>query len=161
MDENRHVDADLVEYLIVTVPRVEALRTVTPAIAELVLSGQLRVLDLVCVAPTPESGGQLVPLELDEVASIAALRYLEGESGGLLSEGDVQIAALTLPPGSANLLLLVEDLRLRPLAAAARACGGRILGGERTPRSRAQAALTFGSQDPSGSPVTDLDDQVG
>lgn len=143
MDENSHVDADLVEYLIVTVPRVDALRAVTPAIAELVTSGQIRILDLVCLAPVPGGGDALVSLELDEVASIEALRYLDGESGGLLSESDVHVAALTLPPGSANLLLLLEDRRLGPLAAAARGAGGRILGGERTPRSRAQAALTY------------------
>ena len=82
-----------------------------------------------------------MPLELDEVTSLTALRYLDGEFGGLLSEGDIKIAAFSLPPGSASLLLLVEDLRLGPLSAAARACGGRILGGERTPRSRVQAAL--------------------
>ena len=136
------MDTDLVEYLIVTVPRVEALKAVTPAIAQLVASGQLRILDLVCLAPTPDSGGALVPLELDEVTSIEALRYVDGEFGGLLSEGDVQVAALSLPRASASLLLLVEDLGLGPLSAAARACGGRILGGERTPRSRAQAALS-------------------
>jgi hypothetical protein len=135
------VDPDLVEYLIVTVPRVRALKAVTPAIAQLVASAQFRILDLVCLAPSPEIGGELLPLELDEVASIEALRYVDGEFGGLLSEGDVQIAALSLPRTGASLLLLVEDLRLGPLSAAARACGGRILGGERTPRSRVLAAL--------------------
>ena len=94
-----------------------------------------------CVAPSTEGGGGLISLELDEVASLAALRYLDGEFGGLLSENDISVAAFSLPPGSASLLLLVEDLGLGPLSAAARACGGRILGGERTPRSRVQAAL--------------------
>lgn len=141
LEGNATVDTDLVEYLIVTVPRVEDLRALTPAIAQLVASAQLRILDLVCVAPSPHGGQELMPLELDEVTSLTALRYLDGEFGGLLSEGDIKIAAFSLPPGSASLLLLVEDLRLGPLSAAARACGGRILGGERTPRSRVQAAL--------------------
>ena len=140
-EPNANVDTDLVEYLIVTVPSVDALKTVTPAIAQLVASGQLRILDLVCLAPAAESGRELLPLELDEVASIAALRYVEGEFGGLLSEGDIQVAAISLPRTGASLLLLVEDLRLAPLATAARACGGRLVGGERTPRSRVQAAL--------------------
>jgi len=146
------VDPDLVEYLIVTVPRVRALKTVTPAIAQLVASAQFRILDLVCLAPSPENGGELLPLELDEVASIEALRYVDGEFGGLLSEGDVQIAAFSLPRTGASLLLLVEDLRLGPLSAAARACGGRILGGERTPRSRVLAALAG-----SGPPIRSID----
>ena len=141
LEGNATVDTDLVEYLIVTVPRIEELSALTPAIAQLVASAQLRILDLVCVGPNPKGGGELVSLELDEVASLAALSYLDGEFGGLLTEGDIRIAALSLPPGSASLLLLVEDLRLGPLSAAARACGGRILGGERTPRSRVQAAL--------------------
>ena len=133
LETNADVDPDLVEYLIVTVPDVEALSTLTPAIAQLVASTQLRILDLVCVAPSPAGGAGLVPLELDEVASLAALRYLDGEFGGLLTEGDMKVAAFSLPPASASLLLLVEDLSLGPLSAAARACGGRILGGERTP----------------------------
>ncbi len=140
-ETNAAVDPDLVEYLIITVPRVEALRALTPAIAQLVASAQLRILDVVCVAPSPQGGDELVPLELDEVTSLGALRYLDGEFGGLLTEGDTKLAAFSLPPASASLLLLVEDLRLGPLSAAARACGGRILGGERTPRSRVQAAL--------------------
>jgi len=141
LEKHATVDTDLVEYLIVTVPHVEDLRALTPAIAQLVASAQLRILDLVCVAPSTEGGGGLISLELDEVASLAALRYLDGEFGGLLSENDISVAAFSLPPGSASLLLLVEDLGLGPLSAAARACGGRILGGERTPRSRVQAAL--------------------
>jgi Family of unknown function (DUF6325) len=141
LERNANADPDLVEYLIVTVPSVDALKSVTPAIAQLVASAQLRILDLVCLAPTPDGGDELVPLEVDEVTSIAALRYVDGEFGGLLSEGDVQMAALSLPRTGTSLLMLVEDLRLAPLAAAARACGGRILGGERTPRSRVEAAL--------------------
>ncbi len=144
---NAKVDPDLVEYLIITVPHVGALKAVTPAIAQLVASAQFRILDLVCLAPSPKNGGELLPLELDEVASIEALRYVDGEFGGLLSEGDVQVAAFSLPRTGASLLLLVEDLRLGPLSAAARASGGQILGGERTPRSRVLAALT-GSRPP-------------
>jgi hypothetical protein len=124
---------------------VEALEAIIPAIAQLVASSQLRILDLVCLAPTP-GGEELVPLELDEVTSIAALRHVDGEFGGLLSESDVQVAAFSLPRTGASLLLLAEDLRLGPLSAAARACGGRVLGGERTPRARVQAALAGSRQ---------------
>jgi hypothetical protein len=135
------VDTDLVEYLIVTVPTLEALSAITPAIAQLVASAQVRILDALCLAPTPESGGALVSLEIDEVDSLAALRYLDGQFGGLLSEGDVRLAALTVPPAGASLLMVVEDLRSAPLAQAARACGGYLLGGERAPRARVEAAL--------------------
>jgi hypothetical protein len=123
------------------------LATVTPAIAELVASAQIRILDVVCLA-APEGGGAVVARELDSLESVAALRHVEGEFGGLLSEGDVRLAALALGPGEAGLLLLIEDLWAAPLATAAHACGGRILGGERTPSSRAHAALARVSPGP-------------
>jgi hypothetical protein len=134
------VDTELVEYLILTVPDLEALSTVTPAIAQLVASAQIRILDVVCLA-APEGGGAAVPRELDSLESVAALRHVEGEFGGLFSDGDLKLAALALAPGEAGLLLLIEDLWAAPLAAAVHQCGGRILGGEHTPPSRAGAAL--------------------
>src|SRR4029079_13223752 len=46
-------DPYLVEYLVVVVPDLGSLKTVTPALADLVASAALRILDLLCVHNTP------------------------------------------------------------------------------------------------------------
>ena len=48
-------DTDLVEYLVVVVPDLGSLKNVTPALADLVASAAIRILDLVCVSKSAEA----------------------------------------------------------------------------------------------------------
>ena len=79
--------------------------------------------------------------EVETVCSLAGLRDVEGEIGGLLSEQDVQVAGLALRPGTAGLVIVTEDRWAEPLSLAARGAGGRIVGGERIPPRRVTDAL--------------------
>ena len=133
-------DADLVEYLVVVVPDVGALERLAPAVADLVDSSAIRILDLVCVTRSARGGG-LTVLELEDVESLAGLRDVEGEVGGLLSAHDIATASLAVAPGSSAILLLVEGRWAAHLSTAAKRAGGRIVGGERIARHRIEAAL--------------------
>lgn len=133
-------DTDLVEYLMIVVPQLGSLDRVVPALAELVRSASIRIMDLVCLT-TSAPGGPVSVADLAEVESIAGLQ-LGGEVGGLFSEHDVETASLVLPPGSTAILLMVEDRWAESLSAAAKQAGGRVAGGGRIARQRIEAALT-------------------
>jgi hypothetical protein len=138
-DSGTDLDLDLVEYLVVVVSDLGSLTAVTSALADLVASEALRILDLVCVSKSAE-GGELTVVEFEEVEAMAALEHVEGEIGGLLSAQDIETASRPLNPGSSAILLLVEDRWARGLSTAARQAGGRVVGGGRVARLFVEAA---------------------
>jgi hypothetical protein len=125
---------DLVDYLIVEVPDLASLASVATALAALVDSGTIGILDLVAVVKD-DLGGVAV-LEFEAVESLADLTTVEGEVGGLLSEHDIELASLAIRPGAAGAIVVTEDRWAEPLAVAAREAGGQIMAGERIPSSR-------------------------
>ena len=138
-DDAGDVAADLVEYLIVAMPDLDSLADVVPALAELVAAGVMRILDVVVLVR--DSDGAVAVLELEDVGSMAALSEVEGEVGGLLSDGDVEFCAFAIRPGTAGIVLVTEDRWAQPLAVAARRAGGQIVAGERIPAARLEAVL--------------------
>jgi hypothetical protein len=140
------VDTDLVEYLIVAMPDLESFTGVAAALADLVDTEAIRVLDLVVVRRADDGGASV--LELEEVDSLASLAEVDGEVGGMLSGHDVELASIGLRPGTAALVLLVEDRWAGPLAAAARRAGGRVIGGDRIPRPHVEVAVADTSEGP-------------
>lgn len=138
-------DPDLVEYIVITMPDLSSSLAVAQALRSLVESSRIRILDLVAVVTDAHGGYAVTEPEL--VSALAALRSVEGEVGGLLSEDDLSLACRALPPGSSALILVAEDRWAQELADAARSGGGRIVGGERIPRNRLEQALGAG-QDP-------------
>jgi Family of unknown function (DUF6325) len=137
----RHEDimTDLVEYFVVVVRDTESLETMVPALAEVVRSSAIRILDLVAV--TTDSNGVARFLEVDTIGSFDGLRRPDTEIGGLLSSHDIDLVSLALAPDSTAIVLVVEDRWAEPLSAAARQSGGEVLAGERIPRTRVEAAL--------------------
>lgn len=106
---------------------------ISPALAELVERGFIRLIDLAVVTKSPS--GEVAILEMqeltDEVAE--AVRKLNGEVRGLLSEADLQEVAEALEPGSTVAALLVEHLWADRFAQAVRAEGGELIIAERIP----------------------------
>jgi hypothetical protein len=132
-------DTDLVEYLVVVVPELGSLRTVTPALADLVASAAIRILDLVCVSISAE--GELTVVEFEDAEGMSALESVDGDIGGLLSTRDIETASRQLAAGSSAILLVVEDRWAQALSSAARRAGGRVVGGGRVARPLVEAAL--------------------
>jgi hypothetical protein len=133
------VTPDLVEYMVVVTPDAESLGALVPALAELVSDARIRILDLAVVVR--DEGGTVVVHEVETIGSLAGLREVDGEVGGLLSAQDVEVAGLALGPGTAGLVIVTEDRWAEPLSLAARRAGGRIVGGERIPPRRVTDAL--------------------
>ena len=106
---------------------------ITPALAELVDKGLIRLVDVAVVAK--DAGGVVSILEMQElsVEAAAAMRDLAGDVRGLLSEEDLLSVAETLEPSSSVAALLVEHLWAHRFANAVRAAGGELLMAERIP----------------------------
>jgi Family of unknown function (DUF6325) len=133
------IRTDLVEYMIVVVPSREALAAIGSALAKLVENAKIRILDLVVLER--DADGAVTVLEVEALDSMASLRQLDIEVGGMLSEHDLELAALALKAGMPGVVLVTEDLWAKSLSTAARRAGGEIIAGERIPASRVEAAL--------------------
>jgi Family of unknown function (DUF6325) len=133
------IRTDLVEYLIVVVPGRDALGPIGLALARLVEAGEIRILDLVVLER--DATGAVTVLEVESLESMAPLWDLDIEVGGMLTEHDLELAALALKPGMPGVVLVTEDLWAKSLSKAARRAGGQIVAGERIPATRVEAAL--------------------
>ena len=116
---------------------------VVPALAEIVGSGTVRILDLLIVGK--DEAGVVTSAELGELDAdaLAAFDTLDGDVLGLLSEQDVPIVGAELPPGSTALVVLWENVWATGFAQAVRAAGGTLLTHDRVPAER----------EPGGAPV--------
>ncbi len=134
------ISTDLVEYFVVVVRDPQSLAVMLPALAEVMRSSAIRILDLVAVTTDSNGIGQIV--EIDTMRSQAGLRHLDTEVGGLLSSHDIDLVSLALAPESTAIVVVAEDRWAQPLSAAAGRAGGELLAGERISRRRVEEALT-------------------
>ena len=138
-DDDDDVMSDLVAYLVIQVADRDSLASIGPALDELASSSTIRVLDVAAV--TIDDLGGVHELSLDGVLDVDGIAASVLVQGQLLSEHDIRLAALVLPPGSAGMVLVTEDRWASKLASAARSVGGRIVAGERIPPHRVERAL--------------------
>ena len=94
-----------VDFALVAFPGNRFKGEIVPALKELVDNGTIRILDLVFVEK--DDDGSVLVVELDEAddETTGAFDDLEGEGSELLSDGDLELAAESLEPGSSALLL--------------------------------------------------------
>jgi Short C-terminal domain/Family of unknown function (DUF6325) len=107
-----------VEYLIISFPGNRFNGEITPAIADLVERGTIRILDLAFIIK--DADGQTATFEYDELDEAAGFVDIDGEADGLFSDEDLQLAADALDPDSSALFIVWEDLWASELAKALR-----------------------------------------
>jgi hypothetical protein len=130
------VSTDLVEYLIVSVPERAALHGVADALGVLASRGTVRILDLVVIER--DRDGTVTIAEAETVTSLAGLASIPTR---LLGQHDIELASLAVEPGTVGVVIVTEDRWARPLSAAARGAGGRIVAGDRIPAQRVETTL--------------------
>ena len=146
------VDLDVVEYLVVSLPDLARVPDIAAALRSLVVADEIAILDLVVVSTSID--GVASTIEPDEVAGLSALGAGDDGASRLLSDDDVAMVGSALPPGATALVVVVEDRWAHVLTQAARAAGGRVVGGERIPHPRladshaASSALLAAGQEP-------------
>ena len=120
-----------VEYVLIGFPDNKFTGGIAPALADLVNSGTVRIIDLVFIRK--DADGNVLSFEYDELAETAAYGDIDGEADGFLDDEDILAAAEELDNDSSTLLIVWEDLWAAPLAAEIVASGGQLISGRRIP----------------------------
>jgi uncharacterized membrane protein len=136
-----------VEYMIVAFPGNEFRGEIAPALAELVESGTIRIIDLPFVAK--DSDGSVAALEVSDLKpEIAdAFSSFGAAPGNLFNDEDMLAAGEELEPNSSAALLVWEDVWATKLAEAVRNANGKVLDHDRIPHEVVQEALDFAGVD--------------
>jgi Family of unknown function (DUF6325) len=130
-----------VDWLVVEFPGSRFNGEIAPALADLVESGTVRVLDLLLLKKDEEGSLEAFELtDLDE-SEIGELRQYEAELAMLLSEDDVTAIAAAVDPGSTAACLVWENTWAAPFASAVRRAGGQLVANGRIPVQALLAAI--------------------
>ena len=129
-----------VEYMIVAFPGNKFRGEIAPALADLVESETIRIIDLAFVGK--DADGDVVAFELSDLDDDVQekINTLDPQRGGLLNDDDLMAAAEELEPNSSAALLVWEDLGAAKVAQAIRDADGVVLDIERIPHEIVQAA---------------------
>jgi hypothetical protein len=128
-----------VEYIILGFPGNNFKGDIVPALAKLIDSETVRIIDLVFILK--DADGMVSTFEFDQLDELAPYATLQGEIGGLVNEEDIAYAANGLEPNSSAALLVWEDTWATELAEAVRGAGGVVLEGARIPPDLVDAAF--------------------
>lgn len=134
-------DLGPVQYAVVAFPDGKLNGDVAPALAEVVDSGAVRIIDLAFVQTDPDGTPRYLELATIPDDLAAALERVDGEVHGLLSEDDLKDLAMSLPPGSAGLFVVWESLWSKRLVHAIRESGGELVTMETIPHDVVVAAV--------------------
>jgi hypothetical protein len=103
------------------------------ALGDLMVSDQVRLLDLLIVARGED--GEITVREFEEFRDEFGFTVLELEATGAIGDEDVEELAELIPPGTAGAMMALELLFAKKLASAFAASGGEVLQVERIPAS--------------------------
>jgi len=122
-----------IELLVLKFPGNRFTGEVVPALAELVETGTVRIIDIAFVHRDAED--RLTLLELDELEPdlFGLFNPLVSDVTGLLSEDDEHLLAASLGPNSSAALILFENTWATRFAQAVRDAHGEVVLNERVP----------------------------
>jgi uncharacterized membrane protein len=138
------MDIGPVEILVIGFPGNQFTGEVAPALAELVDSGLIRVIDLVFVLK--DEAGDVAAIELsdvDESTGTAFRPYCE-EPSGMLSDEDIEDLGAALEPSSSAAILLFEHLWATKFRDAVVGAGGELVESIRIPKDVVDAVVAAG-----------------
>lgn len=136
-----------VDYAVLAFPGNRFNGAIAPALADLVESGTIRIIDAAFVSK--EANGDVLAFEFLELApdvqeSLAALNV---EVGGLFSDEELVAAGEELEPNTSAALLVWENVWARAVAQSIRDAGGMLIAFDRIPHDVVQAAREFALAD--------------
>ncbi|WP_199521466.1 DUF6325 family protein [Jiangella anatolica] len=136
------VDVGPVDILMLRFPGNQFRGEIVPALRDLVVTGLIRVVDLMFVYR--DEDGTVGSVELAGLGPELkpAFADLDGQlGGGMLDAEDVEEVAAGLPPGSSVAVLVVENTWAIPFVNAVRRAGGEVADQARIPAETAERAL--------------------
>ena len=134
-------DLGPVEILVVSFPGNQFNGDVAPALAELVESGMIRVLDLVFI--TKDEDGNVVGIELSDLdeAVGGAFSPHVGVPNGMLADEDIEDLGASLEPNSSGAILLFEHVWAIRFQEAVLNSGGELVAAIRIPKEAIDEVL--------------------
>jgi len=117
---------------------------IVPALADLVDSGVVAILDLLVISKSDE--GDVVSLEIGEMEDGGMFDDLDGEVMGLLSAEDIETAGQLLEPGNTAALIVWENTWARKLIGAIRDAGGELLVHDRLDAETVNAVMAMSEE---------------
>jgi len=130
-----------VELAVIAFPGSQFKGEIVPALADLVDSGIVAILDLLIVSKSEE--GDVLALELGEMEDGGMFDDLDGDVMGLLSAEDIETAGELLEPGNTAALIVWENTWARKLIGAIRDAGGELVAHDRLDAETVNAAIAM------------------
>jgi Family of unknown function (DUF6325) len=129
-----------VDYMIVSFPGNQFKGEITPALADLVEKGTIRIIDVAFVGK--DADGEVVAFELMDLDPDVREGFEKAgvEVNGLFTEEDLAAAGEVLEPNSSAALLIWENVWAGEVAQKIRDAGGVLLDFVRLPHEVVQAA---------------------
>ena len=130
-----------VEIAVIAFPGNRFTGEIAPAIADLVSSGTVSIIDLVFV--TKDGDGNVTGVELSDLDDDVAAPYveIEGEVQGILSDEDFEQVGDLLEPESSALAIVWENAWARRFVSAVRGAGGVLVAHDRIDAQTVARAL--------------------
>jgi hypothetical protein len=141
-----------VEWISLAFPGPTLDAAIAPALADLVDSGTVRVVDAAVLHK--DADGEVTGGELEDEAG-DAFRGVDGDVLELLSDADLAQIATTLQPGTTTLVLLWENRWAAAFGAAVGQVHGTVVASDRVPREAVDRALAARAGTTSQVPTTD------
>ena len=117
---------------------------IIPALADLVDSGVVAILDLLIISKSED--GDVVSLEIGEMEDGGMFDELDGDVMGLLSAEDIETAGQLLEPGNTAALIVWENTWARKLISAIRDAGGELLAHDRLDAETVNAVMAMSEE---------------
>ena len=131
-----------VEYVVLAFPGNKFKGEIVPALAELVESETIKIIDLAFVKK--DADGLITTIELDDIDDSEAGGLGQyGDVGDLMNEDDIMRAAESLEPNNSAAVLVWENTWAARFAQSVRNADGVVIENARIPHDAVQAALEW------------------
>jgi hypothetical protein len=141
-----------IEVLMLRFPGNKFRGEIAPALADLVESGTIRIVDLLFAIK--DADGELDVLELTDMeGDLSVFAPMTTELADTLTEDDARMLASSLPNNSSAAILLFENTWAKTFVDAVVRANGEVVLNERIPRATVDALIAAQSESAAASPA--------
>ncbi len=141
-----------IEVLMLRFPGNKFRGEIAPALADLVESGTIRVVDLLFAIK--DADGELDVLELSDMeGDLSVFAPMTSELADTLTEDDAQMLARSIPNNSSAAIMLFENTWAKAFVDAVVRANGEVVLNERIPRAAVEALVAAQSESTTASPA--------
>jgi hypothetical protein len=141
-----------IEVLMLRFPGNKFRGEIAPALADLVESGTIRIVDLLFAIK--DADGELDVLELTDMeGDLSVFAPMTSELADTLTEDDAQMLARSIPNNSSAAIMLFENTWAKAFVDAVVRANGEVVLNERIPRAAVDALIAAQAESTTASPA--------